>query len=76
MRAAPLVADPSGDANGKSKVEIGPHFCSTCSEAVRDTAQAGEFLQYRQKVLVSVALMQEHGFVEGERERQLCAKCR
>jgi hypothetical protein len=63
VRAAPLVVDPSGDADRETELEIGDELVPISSEAMRDGTvreSAAMLAEYRDEVCVRVTLMQEH----------------
>ena len=66
MRTAALVADPAGDADRKPEAEVALEFRGIAGEAVRDAADQlpAVLAQDRDKVLVRIALVQEHRLAE------------
>ena len=65
MCAAALVADPAGDADRQTELQIALQFLSRAGETVRYAAPARRVLaQYGDEIIVSVALVQKHRLVE------------
>src|SRR6185437_5539628 len=67
VSAAPLVADPAGDPNRETEVEISVELVGTAGETVGHASaeqRATVFPQNRQEVLVCIALVQEHGLAD------------
>jgi len=63
--ATALVADPAGDADRQAELQIALQFLCRAGEAVRYAAPArGVLAQYGDEIIVSVALVQEHGLAE------------
>ncbi len=73
LEAAPLIADPAGDADRQLKGQVVFEFALTAGEAVRNPAgEAGAiFREDRGEVLVRVALMQEYRLRHAHRDFQL-----
>jgi hypothetical protein len=72
VRAAPLVADPAGDADGKVHLQVRQQLLSRAGEAMRH--RAGEsfavLAQNRNEILVRIALVEKDGLanVRGQLE--------
>ena len=75
MRAAALVADPPGDPDCKPKPEITLKLGRVAGEAVGDAAPARcVFTQDRGKVLVGIALVEEHRLADAACKFQLAVE--
>jgi hypothetical protein len=78
VSAAALVADPAGDADGETEVQIGAELVLESGEAmrhapVRDGCRM--LFQDRQEILVSVALVQEERLADARSELELPVEC-
>jgi len=72
MRAAALIADPAGDADRQSELEVAVELGAGAGEAVRDAAPLRRVLaQDGDEVGVGIALVQEHRFAEPQGELEL-----
>src|SRR5690606_30788766 len=71
--AAPLVANPTRDADVKTEIEIRLELGASAREAMRDAARETRppRLEQRDEIVVRVALMQEHGLADARRELEL-----
>ncbi len=77
VSAAPLVADPAGDADAEAHAEVVVQLVRLTREAMSDPAcrQCARVLsQNRDKVFVRVALMQEHRLAHACRDLELPRK--
>ena len=76
MGPAPLIADPSRNADRQGEFQIGLQLRPRAGETVRHAAHElrAMLAQDRDKVIVCVALMQEHGLGDAGRELQLPAE--
>src|SRR6185312_4300265 len=76
MRAPPLVADPTGDADRQPELEITLELRGATGETVRDAPGEGRpvLAQDRDEVRVGIALMQEYGLATARCELQLTVK--
>lgn len=73
MQAAPLVADPTSDADVQAEIQIRARFFDAGREAMGDTAGEArpEVAKDREEVGVRVALMEEHRFMKVSSQLQL-----
>ena len=72
MCAAALVAYPAGDADRESELQVRMQLLGRPGEAVCNAAPgAGVLAQYREKVLVCIALVQKDWLAEALRELEL-----
>jgi putative intracellular protease/amidase len=73
VRAAPLIADPPGDADCEIEAQQLLELGARAGETVRDSAREGATVlaQDRGEVGVRIALMQEYGLADAARELEL-----
>ena len=71
MRAAPLVADPAGDADMQPQVEIGVQFRLFAGEAMRDRLWGMVFFEDFPETRKSIPGMQEKRFLQVDRQFEL-----
>src|ERR1700753_2844688 len=76
VSATTLIADPTGDADGKAQFEIGAHLSAYPGETVGDSPDQGlpMLLENGEEVLVSVPLVQEHRLAYAGGELELAVK--
>ena len=75
VRAATLIADPAGDADRQTELQIALQLLSRAGEAVSDAAPArGVLAQYGDEIIVRVALVQEYRLANLRGELELAVE--
>ncbi len=76
MRAAALVADPAGDADGQIQLQIALQLRGRTGETMGDAAHQGGavFAHDGDEIIVGIAFVQEHRFAHPRRQFQLLVK--
>lgn len=76
VQAASFIADPAGDADVQIEIQIGTDLIAARREAMRHATPQlrAEFSQDLDKILVSIALMQEYRFAQRDSQLKLTAE--